>query len=116
MPKSPYEPLITQLARVAMDPLSYQILSWLASGKTVFRPRDATTATQGDFHEVVQALGRLRDIGWVSYLSGHISETASGTYLAVGSVHLTPQGETALLRDRRLGARPVWPDALPWQT
>jgi hypothetical protein len=69
-----------------MDPLTYQILSWLASGKTVFRPRDATTGTQAEFHEVVQAFGRLRDIGWVSYRSGHISETASGTYLAMARV------------------------------
>jgi hypothetical protein len=97
-----------------MDPLTYQLLSWLAAGNRVFRPRDATAKAQVEFREVVESLGRLRDRGWVTYLSGHISETSSGTYLAVGPVHLTPDGESALLRDRRLGARPAWPGTLPW--
>ena len=99
-----------------MDPLTYQLLSWLAAGNKVFRPRDGTAEAQAEFREVVQAIGRLRDNGWVTYLTGHISETASRTYLAVGPVLLTPEGESALLRDRRLGARPTWPGALPWQT
>ena len=98
-----------------MDPLTYQLLSWLAAGNTVLRPRDGTAEAQVEFHEVVQALGRLRDRGWVTYLSGHVSQTSSGTYLAVGPVLLTPKGETELLRDRRLGARPPWPGALPWR-
>jgi hypothetical protein len=96
-----------------MDPLTYQLLSWLAAGNAVLRPRDATA--EAEFRDVVQALGRLRDKGWVTYLSGHISQASSGTYLAVGPVLLTPQGETALLRDRRLGPRPPWPGALPWR-
>ena len=98
-----------------MDPLTYQLLSWLAAGNAIFRPRDATAEAQVQFREVVQTLGRLRDRGWVSYLSGHVSETSSGTYLAVGPVLLTPQGEAALQRDLRLGARPPWPGALPWR-
>jgi hypothetical protein len=99
-----------------MDPLTYQLLSWLAAGNRVLRPRDATAEAQGEFREVVQTLGRLRDKGWATYLSSDISETASGTYLAVGPVILTAQGETALLRDRRLGARRPWIGALPWRT
>ena len=98
-----------------MDPLSYQLLSWLAAGNRVFRPRDPTAEAQEEFREVVQTLGRLRDKGWVNYRSNHMSETATGTYLAVGPVLLTPQGESALQRDRRLGDRPPWPGALPWQ-
>ena len=99
-----------------MDALTYQLLSWLAVGNAVLRPRDATAEAHAEFEGVVQALGRLRDKGWVTYLSGHMSQTSSGTYLAVGPVLLTPQGETALLRDRRLGARPPWPGALPWRS
>ena len=98
-----------------MDPLSYQILSWLTSGKAVFRPCAATAEAQAEFREVVQALGHLRDKGWVTYQSAHVSETASGIYLAVGPVLLTPQGESALQRDRRVGARPPWPGTLPWR-
>jgi hypothetical protein len=97
-----------------MDPLSYQLLDWLATGSSVLRPRDATAEAQAEFHEVVQALGRLRDKGWVTYLTDHISQTTSGAYLAVGPVLLTAQGETALQRDRRLGARPPRPGSLPW--
>ena len=99
-----------------MDPLTYQLLNWLASGNTVLRPRDAMPEAQAEFHEVVQALSRLRDNALVTYLSGHVSQTSSGTYLAVGPVLLTSRGEAALLRDRRLGARPPWPGALPWRT
>ena len=99
-----------------MDPLSYQLLTWLAAGNAVLRPRDVTAEAQAEFRDLVQALGRLRDKGWVTYLSGHISQTSSGTYLAVGPVLLTPDGETALLRDRRLGPRPTWPGELPWRT
>ena len=99
-----------------MDPLTYQLLSWIAVGNAVFRPRDATAEAQEEFRQVVQTLGRLRDKGWVNYLSSHMSETASGTYLAVGPVLLTPEGETALQRDRRLGDRPPWGGALPWRT
>jgi hypothetical protein len=98
-----------------MDPLTYQLLSWLAAGNAVLRPRDGTAEAQAEFRDVVQALGRLRDKVWVTYLSSHISQTSLGTYLAVGPVLLTPQGETALLRDRRLGTRPPWPGALPWR-
>ena len=98
-----------------MDPLTYQLLSWLAAGNRVFRPRDAAAKAQAEFREVVETLGRLRDRGWVTYQSGHISETSSGTYLALGPVLLTPEGESALLRDRRLGARPAWPGTLPWR-
>ena len=94
-----------------MDPLTYQLLSWLAAGNAVFRPRDATAKAQEEFREVVQTLGRLRDKGWVNYLSSHMSETTSGTYLTVGPVLLAPPGETALQRDRRLGDRPPWPSA-----
>jgi hypothetical protein len=98
-----------------MDPLTYQLLSWIAAGNAVFRPRDMTAESQEEFRGVVQTLGRLRDKGWVNYLSSHMSETASGTYLAVGPVLLTSEGETALQSDRRLGDRPHWPGALPWR-
>ena len=98
-----------------MDPLTYHLLTWLAVGNTVLRPRDATTEAQKEFREVVETLGRLRDEGWVEYLSGHVSETKTGTYLAIGPVLLTPEGRTALQRDRRLGDRPTWPGALPWR-
>ena len=98
-----------------MDPLSYQILEWLAEGNTVLRPRDGTAEAQAEFSQVVQSLGRLRDRGWVDYLSSHFSQTASGTYLAVGPVRLMPEGERALQLDRRLGARAPWPGVLPWR-
>jgi hypothetical protein len=107
--------LIIQPACAAMDRLAYQLLSWIAAGNAVFRPRDTTAEAQEEFREVVQTLGRLRDKGWVNYLSSHMSETTPGTYLAVGPVLLTPRGETALQRDRRLGERPPWPAALPWR-
>jgi hypothetical protein len=107
--------LIFQPACAAMDRLAYQLLSWIAAGNAVLRPRDTTAQAQEEFREVVQTLGRLRDKGWVNYLSSHMSETGSGTYLAVGPVLLTPEGETALQRDRRLGERPPWPGALPWR-
>ena len=98
-----------------MDPRTYELRTWIAAGNKVFRPRDATVKAQADFREVVETLRRLRDRGWVSYLSDRISETSSGTYLALGPVLLTPEGESALLRDRRLGARPAWPSTLPWR-
>ena len=54
-----------------MDPLTYHLLTWLAVGNAVLRPRDATAEAQMEFREVVQTLGRLRDKGWVEYLTGH---------------------------------------------
>ena len=62
-----------------MDALTYQLLSWLAVGNAVLRPRDATAEAHAEFEGVVQALGRSRDKGWVTYLSGHMSQTSSGT-------------------------------------
>ena len=99
-----------------MDELSYEILAWLAPGNRLFRPREASAEAEGEFREVVGALLRIRDLGWVSFLDGHISKTSGGIYVAVGPVLLTPEGVGVLERDVRLGARPPWPHGLlPWR-
>lgn len=89
-----------------MDPLSYEILSWLAAGNRVFQPRESTADAEQEFREVVAKLRQLREQGLVSYLEGHVSMTSGGIYLAVGPVLLTPAGEAVLARDRELGERP----------
>jgi hypothetical protein len=98
-----------------MDELTYELLTWLAEGYAVFRPREATAEAETAFREVVALLRRLRDAGLVSYLEGHISQMASGIFVAVGPVLLTPAGRAALERDRRLGERPPWKGSLPWR-
>ena len=99
-----------------MDPLTYELLSWLAAGNAVFRPREATAQAEQAFREVVERLRRLREAGLVTYLEGHVSQTKSGIYLAVGPVLLTEAGRSSLERDRRLGDRPPWSGGmLPWR-
>ena len=98
-----------------MDELTYELLAWLGEGNGVLRPRESTAQAEEEFREVVVALRRLREEGLVTYLNGHVSETTSGIFLAVGPVLLTPAGVLALERDRRAGARPPWPGPLPWR-
>jgi hypothetical protein len=98
-----------------MDQLTHELLAWLAAGNGVLRPRESTAEAEEEFREVVVILRRLREDGLVTYLNGHVSETTSGIFLAVGPVLLTPQGESALERDRLAGARPGWPGPLPWR-
>jgi hypothetical protein len=98
-----------------MDQLTHELLAWLAAGNGVLRPRESTAEAEEEFREVVVALRRLREDGLVTYLNGHVSETTSGIFLAVGPVLLTPEGEAALERDRRAGPRPPWPGPLPWR-
>jgi hypothetical protein len=101
----------------ALDDLTYEVISWLAGGHTVFRPREATRESEESFRPVVALLAQLRERGWVHYLEGHVSQTAGGIYLMVGPVQLTEPGKAALERDRRLGARPPRTgDPLPWRT
>jgi hypothetical protein len=98
-----------------MDQLTHELLAWLAAGNGVLRPRETTAEAEEEFREVVVALRRLREDGLVTYLNGHVSEPTSGIFLAVGPVLLTPQGESALERDRAAGTRPPWPGPLPWR-
>jgi hypothetical protein len=98
-----------------MDQLTHELLAWLGAGNSVVRPRETTAQGEEEFREVVVALRRLREDGLVTYLNGHVSETSSGIFLAVGPVLLTPEGELALERERRAGARPTWPGTLPWR-
>jgi hypothetical protein len=98
-----------------MDQLTYELLAWLGEGNGVLRPRASTTQAEEEFRDVVVALRRLREDGLVTYLNGHVSETTSGIFLAVGPVLLTPEGELALERERRAGTRPTWPGPLPWR-
>jgi hypothetical protein len=95
--------------------LTYEVLAWLGAGNGVLRPRESTAQAEEDFRDVVVALRRLREEGWVTYLNGHVSETTSGIFLAVGPVLLTPEGELALEREQRAGVRPTWPGPLPWR-
>ena len=100
-----------------MDDLEYEVLAWLAAGNKVFRPREAIAHAEEAFRAAVAVLTRLRDRGLVSYLDGHVAQTESGIYLMVGPVQLTPAGESALKRDRSLGARPPWAHRpLPWRS
>jgi hypothetical protein len=98
-----------------MDQLTHELLAWIGAGNGVVRPREATAQGEEEFRDVVVALRRLREDGLVTYLNGHVSETTSGIFLAVGPVLLTPEGELALERQRRAGARPTWSGTLPWR-
>ena len=99
-----------------MEPLTYEILAWLAAGNRFFRPQDATAGSEQEFRSVVHELERLRDKGMVSFLDGHVNRLSSGIYLGVGPVLLNPEGISALERDVRLGARPPWSgESLPWR-
>jgi hypothetical protein len=99
-----------------MDDLCYQLLSWLAPGNRVARPRERSVDAEQDFEAVVRLLERLRDQRLVTYRSRHVTRSASGAYLLVGPVDLTPDGLAALERDRRLRERPAWTgDPLPWR-
>jgi hypothetical protein len=98
-----------------MEQLTHELLAWLAAGNGVLRPRESTAEAEEEFREVVVALRRLRENGLVTYLNGHVSETTSGIFLAVGPVLLTPAGELALKRAYRNGDRPPWPGPLPWR-
>lgn len=100
-----------------MNDLEYDVLSWLAAGNSVFRPREATREAEEAFRGTVQLLGVLRDRGLVSYRDEHVTTTESGIFLGVGPVQLTPAGKEALERDRRLGPRPARPsDSVPWRS
>jgi hypothetical protein len=98
-----------------MEQLTHELLAWLAAGNGVLRPRESTAEAEEEFREVVVALRRLRENGLVTSLNGHVSETTSGIFLAVGPVLLTPAGEQALERDSQAEARPPWPGPLPWR-
>jgi hypothetical protein len=100
-----------------VDDLDYEMLSWLAAGNSVFRPREATHEAEEAFREVVVRLVRLRDREQVSYLDGHVTTTKAGIYLMVGPVQLTPAGKAMLEHDQRLGPRPPRSgDPLPWRS
>ena len=100
----------------AMDDLTYEVLSWLAAGNSVFMPRESTAHGEEAFRGVEPLLHRLRDQRLITYVDGHITQTQSGIYLIVGPVHLTPDGRSALERDLRSGERPQWKgEALPWR-
>jgi hypothetical protein len=96
-----------------VDEATYEVLSWLARGHSVFQPREATQEIEEAFLAVVTLLGQLREQGLVDYIEAHVSQTESGRFLMVGPVQLTPDGKAALERDRRLGPRPRCPDATP---
>lgn len=99
-----------------MDDLTFEVLSWISAGNTIFRPREATRDAEEDFRGLVALLQRLRDQGLITYMNGHVTQTGSGIYLMVGPVSLAPAGGAALERDRRSGERPPWTgQALPWR-
>jgi len=89
-----------------MDSLEYEVLSYLETGRSVFRPRNLSAEAQQAFVELMGLLLRLRREGSVEFPDGRVSRTQQGTYLAVGPVDLTETGRAALARDRRLGERP----------
>jgi hypothetical protein len=45
---------------VAVNDLAYEVLSWLAEGNSVFRPREATREAEEGFRGLVHLLGQLR--------------------------------------------------------
>ncbi len=97
--------------------LDSEMLSWLAAGNSVFRPREATHEAEDAFREVVMRLVRLRDREQVGYVDGHVTTTEAGIYLMVGPVQLTPAGNAMLERDQRLGPRPPRSgDPIPWRS
>ena len=99
-----------------MDDLSYELLSKLAGGHKIFHPRDHSALAKHNFQVVVELLQRLQNQGFVAYQPRHIAQSESGAYLMVGPVDLTPEGNAALDRDRRLGARPPASGGpLPWR-
>ena len=101
----------------AVDDVTYEVLSWMAAGNSVFRPRGLTLEDQEAFRGVMALLGRFRDGHLVDYLEGHVTKRGQGQYLMVGPVLLTHTGKSALERDRRLGARPPRSgEVLPWRT
>jgi hypothetical protein len=89
-----------------MDSLEYDVLSYLEAGRSIFRPRDLSREAQQAFVELMGLLIRLRREGHVQFPDGRVSQTAAGTYLAVGPVDLTDAGRAAVMQDRRLGERP----------
>jgi prepilin-type processing-associated H-X9-DG protein len=100
-----------------MDVMTYEVLSWLAAGNSVFRPREATREAEEAFRGAVSLLNRLRDQGMVAYQDGHVAQAGSGIYLMVGPVLITERGKAALERDRSLGDRgPRQRDPLPWRS
>jgi hypothetical protein len=98
-----------------MDELEYEVLSGIARGQSVFRPKDRSPAAQQAFGETVGLLLRLRRGGLIDFTDSRISKTEQGSYLAVGPVTLTPQGLAALTKDRRLGLRPPRTYDRPWR-
>ena len=109
----PWSPAMAFLRWISLDPLSFEMLAWLAGGGSVFRPR-RDTAQPEEFEEVVRLLREMRLKELVTFLDGHLSTTAGGAYLAVGPVLITPRGMALLERDRHLGERPSY-GRLPWQ-
>ena len=89
-----------------MNSLEYEVLSNLAAGRSMFRPRILSSDAQQAFVELMGLLLRLRRDGLVEFPDARISKTAQGTYLAVGAVDLAQAGWAALARERRLGERP----------
>lgn len=89
-----------------MDDLEHDLLSYLGTGRSVFRPTDTSKEAQRAFEETVGLLLRLRRAGYIDFPDSRISKTEQGTYLTIGPVDLTAQGRAALARDRRLGERP----------
>jgi hypothetical protein len=84
-----------------MDSLQYEVLSYLAVGRSTFRPRNLSHEAQQSFLEVLGLVIRLRREGIVEFADSRISRTERGTYLAVGPVHLTDVGRASLMEDRR---------------
>lgn len=88
-----------------MDNLEYEVLSYLETGRSVFRPRNLSQEAQLAFGELMGLLVRLRREGCIEFPDGRVSKTGQGTYLAVGPVDLTDVGRGALTKDRRLNER-----------
>ena len=72
-----------------MDDLEHDLLSYLQTGRSVFRPADSSTepSTPSARQSVSCSGGVTR--GYVDFPDSRISKTEQGTYLAVGAVNLT---------------------------
>ena len=72
-----------------MDDLTYEVLSWVAAGNSMFRPCESTREAEKAFLGTVSLLHQLRERALIRYLDAHVAKRESGSYLMVGPVQLT---------------------------
>lgn len=89
-----------------MDQADFHLLGRLDAGQSVFRPFDNTDEAREAFQVTVQRLLLLRDRGLVRLPEGRVGRNRDGRIIVAGPCDLTPAGQEALERDRRLWPRP----------